>query len=101
MDKDRDFLRIVANPALASFFRGSKLNHISHHLAAVCCSVQVEIRVMLMFNKKRSVVLTPEKIYIFNKSDTQPRYIHDYSDVLGLTLSLLVGAKNMILHFAT
>jgi hypothetical protein len=70
-------------------------------LAAVCCSVQVEIRVMLMFNKKRSVVLTPEKIYIFNKSDTQPRYIHDYSDVLGLTLSLLVGAKNMILHFAT
>ena len=56
---------------------------------------------MFMFSKKRSVVLTADKIYIFNKRDTQPRYIQDYSDILGLTLSLLVGAKNLILHFTT
>jgi hypothetical protein len=56
---------------------------------------------MFMYSKKRTVVLTPDKIYIFNKRDTQPRYIQEYSDILGLTLSLLVGAKNLILHLAT
>jgi hypothetical protein len=56
---------------------------------------------MFVLSKKRSIVLTNDKIYVLNKKDTQPRYIHDYSDVLGITISLLVGAKNMILHLAT
>lgn len=54
-----------------------------------------------MIKKRRSIVLTPDKIYVFNKNDTQPRYAHDYSDILGVTVSLIIGAKNMILHLAT
>lgn len=63
--------------------------------------MQVDIRFMFVLSKKRSIVLTPDKIYVLNKKDTQPRYIHDYQDILGMTISLLVGAKNMILHLAT
>jgi hypothetical protein len=59
------------------------------------------VQVIFVWSKKRSIVLTPDKIYIFNKKDTQPRYIHDYSDILGLTVSLIIGAKNMIMHLAT
>jgi hypothetical protein len=70
-------------------------------IATIFLSAQVEIKFMFVLSKKRSIVLTNDKIYVLNKKDTQPRYIHDYSDVLGITISLLVGAKNMILHLAT
>lgn len=56
---------------------------------------------MFVMSKKRTLVLTPDKIYVFNKNDIQPRYIHDYSDILGLTISIIDKARNMIMHVAT
>ena len=56
---------------------------------------------MFVFRKIRNIVLTEKKVFIFNKKDIQPRYTDDYSDIMGVTLSLLIGAKNLILHVAT
>ena len=57
---------------------------------------------MYILSKKRSLVLTPDKIYVFNKKDFgNPRYMHEYSDILGISLSLRMDAKNLIVHFGT
>jgi hypothetical protein len=55
-------------------------------------SAAVMIRFMLVFKKIRNVVLTEDKILIFNKKEVTPRYIYDYADIMGLTISLLIGA---------
>jgi hypothetical protein len=55
-----------------------------------------------LVDKKRRLVLTSDKIYIFYKKETTPRYIIDYADIMGVTISLHPSTKSgLIFHFAT
>jgi len=47
------------------------------------------------------IILTSDRILTVNPKNNNVRFVDEYSDLMGITISLLVGARNLVLHFGT
>lgn len=77
--------------------------NLNYVIERVLLSTIVEVRQYLVFKKQKVIICTDKRIFLctMSKSGYSIRFTDNYSDILGITKSLRIGARNFIIHFGT